>query len=172
MESKLGLVIGRYQPFHFGHLQVIQEILTDPECSELVIAIGSAQESHTLENPFTAGERILLIDRVLKNLGINNYFLIPIPDLNRYAVWVAHVESLVPAIDVVYTNNSLTKRLFSERGYKVKSPKLYDRKKYSGTKIRQMIINNEPWQELVPAEVGEIISKINGIERLKELVKP
>ena len=143
--------------------------MDDPECSELIIAIGSAQVSYTMENPFTAGERILMIDATLKNSGVKNYFLIPIPDLNRYAVWVSHVESLVPTIDIVYTNNHLTKRLFSERNYVVKEPKLYDREKYSGTKIRQMIVNGEKWTGLVPTEVAKVIEEIDGVNRLKDL---
>ena len=163
------MLLGRFQPFHNGHLEIIREIMQDPECSELIIAIGSAQESYTFEYPFTAGERIIMIERALKKADLNNYFLIPIPDLNRYAVWVAHVESLVPPIDIVYTNNQLTKRLFSERGYVVKSPKLYDREKYSGTKIRQMIIDGEDWTTLVPAPVVNVIEKIDGVKRLKEI---
>ncbi len=169
MDEKRGLVIGRYQPFHNGHLQVIQEINNDPECGDLIIAIGSAQISHTLENPFTAGERIIMIDRALKDIEIKNYFLIPIPDLNRYAVWVSHVESLVPPIDLVYTNNHLTHRLFSERGYTVKEPKLYDRSKYSGTKIREMMIKGDDWASLVPPAVVKVIDKLNGVTRLKDL---
>jgi nicotinamide-nucleotide adenylyltransferase len=169
MDSSRGLVIGRYQPFHNGHLEIIREILNDPECDELVIAIGSAQESYTIENPYTAGERILMIDRSLKNEGYSNYLLIPIPDLNRYAVWVAHVESLVPRINIIYTNNKLTHRLFSERNYRIKTPNIYDRDKFSGTKIRQMMINDENWTELVPKPVAEIIKSIDGVKRLMEL---
>jgi len=164
-----GLVIGRYQPFHNGHLEVIKEIIEDNECDELILAIGSAQESHTGINPFTAGERILMIDCALSSEGIKNYYLIPIVDINRYSVWVSHVESLVPPIDIVYTNNSLTKRLFKERGYKVKTPKLYDRNMYSGTKIRELIINDGQWSQLVPSEVVKIINEIDGINRLKDL---
>ena len=164
-----GLVIGRYQPFHNGHLEVIHEIVQDTECTELIIAIGSAQESHTIENPFTAGERIIMIDGTLTEAGIENYFLIPITDINRYAVWVAHVESLVPPIDIVYTNNSLTRRLFTERGYNVKSPKLYDREKFSGTKIREMMKSKKDWTDLVPPAVVKIIKEINGEKRIQEL---
>ena len=164
-----GLVIGRYQPFHNGHLEVIKEIISDNDCDELILAIGSAQESHTAINPFTAGERILMIDSALSSEGIKNYYLIPIVDINRYSVWVSHVESLVPPIDIVYTNNSLTKRLFKERGYKVKTPKLYDRNIYSGTKIRELIINDGQWTTLVPTEVARIIEEIDGINRLKDL---
>ncbi len=164
-----GLVIGRYQPFHNGHLEIIREIMSDPDCTELIIIIGSAQVSHTLENPFTAGERILMLDAAINEANIKNCFLIPIIDINRYAVWVSHVESLVPPIDIVYTNNALTHRLFTEKGYRVKSPKLYDRIKYSGTKIRELMLSGGDWQSLVPPSVARIISEIDGINRLKEL---
>ena len=133
------------------------------------IDIGSEHESYTLENPFTAGERIIIIDRSLREIGMKKYFLIPIPDLNMYAVWVVHVESLTPPIDIVYTNNSLTKRLFSERGYYVKSPTMYDRDKFSGTKIRQKMINGENWIDYIPEEVAKVIEKLNGVNRLQEL---
>jgi nicotinamide-nucleotide adenylyltransferase len=166
-----GLVIGRYQPFHNGHLEVIREIKSDPECTELIIAIGSAQVSHTMDNPFTAGERVLMLDAALLGAGMKDCFLIPIADINRYAVWVSHVESLVPPIDIVYTNNSLTHRLFSEKGYKVKTPKLYDRNKYSGTKIRDLMLTGGDWQSLVPPSVVKIIAEIDGINRLKDLGK-
>jgi nicotinamide-nucleotide adenylyltransferase len=165
-----GLLIGRYQPFHNGHLEVIKEISEYPDCDELVLVIGSAQESHTLDNPFSAGERLLMIDRSLKSEGIENYFLIPITDINRYAVWVSHVESLVPPIDIVYTNNQLTRRLFKEKGYTVKAPKIYDREQFSGTKIRNMMINNKDWSALVPPAVIEIVKKVDGISRIQELV--
>ena len=169
LKTMRGLIIGRYQPFHNGHLEVMHEIASDSDCDELIIAIGSAQESHTRTNPFTAGERLLMINVALAQAGIANFIIIPIIDINRYAVWVAHVESLVPPIDIVYTNNQLTKQLFSERGYKIKLPKLYDREKYSGTKIREMMLNDEGWQELVPESVAKVIEDIGGVSRLKEL---
>jgi nicotinamide-nucleotide adenylyltransferase len=110
-----------------------------------------------------------MIDRALRAISMKKYFLIPIPDLNMYAVWVAHVESLTPPIDIVYTNNTLTKRLFSERGYYVKSPTMYDRDKFSGTKIRQKMINGENWVDYVPENVAKVIEKLDGVKRLQEL---
>jgi nicotinamide-nucleotide adenylyltransferase len=165
---KRALLIGRYQPFHKGHLKAIQEISS--EGYRLVIAVGSAQISHTVDNPFTAGERHLMIAEALETEGVRNFEIIPIMDINRYAIWVSHVESLVPPIDVVFSNNPLTKRLFSEKGYAVKAQKLYDRDKYSGTEVRRRILAGENWQELVPDVVVKIIENFNGIERITELV--
>ncbi|HLN89981.1 MAG TPA: adenylyltransferase/cytidyltransferase family protein, partial [Candidatus Binatia bacterium] len=52
-----GLYVGRFQPFHLGHLDAIKYVLK--EVDELVIVIGSAQYSHNSNNPFTAGERLV-----------------------------------------------------------------------------------------------------------------
>ncbi len=163
------LIIGRFQPFHNGHLEVIKYIISKYEA--VIVGIGSAQYSHTLDNPFTAGERHLMISRSLEAQGIHNYYLVPIEDLHRNAIWVAHVEAIAPPFDVVFANNPLTKRLFKERGYKVEIPPFYDRSKYSGREIRERIIKGEPWEHLVPPEVVETIREIDGISRIRELAQ-
>ncbi|MEW6069543.1 MAG: nicotinamide-nucleotide adenylyltransferase [Candidatus Thermoplasmatota archaeon] len=165
----IGLIIGRFQPFHLGHLSVLKKIAK--ECELLIIGIGSAQYSHTLENPFTAGERYLMISKTLAQEKISNCYIVPIEDVNRYDIWVSHVEALAPKFDVVYTNNPLTKQLFLERGYKVKSMPLYDRKTYSGREIRKRMLKNEGWENLVPKPVAQIIKEIKGIERITTLAK-
>ncbi|MEM0249749.1 MAG: adenylyltransferase/cytidyltransferase family protein, partial [Desulfurococcaceae archaeon] len=58
------LVIARFQPFHYGHLYAIEHCLS--MFNEVVIIVGMASQSHTPENPFTAGERIEMIRRALK----------------------------------------------------------------------------------------------------------
>ena len=156
--------IGRFQPFHRGHHKVISEIAK--EVDELIIGIGSAQMSHTPENPFTAGERIMMISRGLKDLDLA-YYVIPIPDIYRNAIWVSHVVSMTPPFSRVYSNNPLVSRLFIEKGYEVKYSPMYNREEYSGTEIRRRILANEKWEKLVPKAVIEVIDEIKGVERLK-----
>ena len=163
------LSIGRFQPFHNGHLEVIKEILDEHD--SIVICIGSAQDSHSLDNPFTAGERYLMISNTLDAHNMHNYYIVPIIDMNRYAIWVAHVESLIPPVDIVYTHNPLTRRLFTEKGYEVTAPMVYNRESYSGREIRRRIINNESWHDLVPNEVVKVIEEINGVDRLRDLAQ-
>lgn len=162
-----GLIIGRFQPFHKGHLSVIEQIAR--QCDSMIIGIGSAQYSHTSENPFTAGERYLMLSRTLERKRISNYYIVPIQDVNRYDVWVSHVESLVPRFKAVFTNNPLTRQLFLERDYKVIPLPFYDRKVYSGREVRKRMILDEDWRALLPRAVAEVIDECNGIERLKTL---
>ena len=161
------LLIGRFQPFHKGHLQVVRSIAK--KCDSLIIGIGSAQYSHTFENPFTAGERHLMISRALKDEGMKEYFLVPIVDINRYAVWVSHVISLVPPFEVVFTNNNLTRRLFSEAKYEVRDSPMFNREIYSGTEIRRRMSMGQEWRDLVPPAVAKVIDDIDGVNRIRDL---
>jgi nicotinamide-nucleotide adenylyltransferase len=161
------LVIGRFQPFHKGHLEVILKCAA--ESDGLIIGIGSAQYSHESNNPFTAGERYLMIDETLKAEGIDDYCLVPIEDLNRYSVWVSHVVSMSPPFKSVYSNNPFTRRLFSEAGYELRDSPLYARNVYSGTEVRRRMIADENWRQLVPKEVAAVIDEIDGVGRVKQI---
>lgn len=165
--SGYSLVVGRFQPLHNGHMDVIKKCAS--ESDHLTIGIGSAQYSHDIENPFTAGERYLMIKNSLEDEDITNYSIVPIEDLNRVSVWVAHVVSMAPPFRIVYTNNSLTKRLFNEAGFEVRASPLYNRQVYSGTEIRRRMIAGEEWQSLVPKSVFEVIYDIDGVNRLADV---
>jgi len=161
------LVIGRFQPFHNGHLEVVRKI---SEISDnLTIGIGSAQYSHTVNNPFTAGERYRMISNSLKDSGITNAYIVPIEDLNRYSVWVSHVVSMSPPFSVIYSNNTLTRRLFKEAGYEIRDSPLYNRSEYSGTEVRKRMLSGDDWRPLVPRAVADIIDDIDGIGRIRGL---
>jgi len=165
-----GLLIGRFQPFHKGHVYVVKKVLR--EVDEIIIGIGSAQLSHTLENPFTAGERLMMIANSLAENGIEkNYYIIPIQDVNNNSLWVSHVRSLTPPFTKVYSGNTLVKRLFSEVGVEVKTPPMFNRRVYSGTEIRRRMLEGEPWEDLVPEAVVRVVKEVQGVERLRDLAK-
>jgi nicotinamide-nucleotide adenylyltransferase len=161
--------IGRFQPFHRGHLAMVKRILESH--TEIIVGIGSAQYSHTGENPFTGGERYEMIKRSLDREGIHNYHIVPIPDTHVHSVWVSHVQSLVPPFDVVYTNSDLVVRLFREHGLKVLSPPLLDRDRLSGTEVRRRMLSGGDWESLVPESVAEYVKKMDGLERIRETHK-
>lgn len=163
------LVVGRFQPFHNGHVEMVKTILK--ETKSIIIGIGSAQYSHTLKDPFTAGERHLMISATLEENKIYDFYLVPIEDVNSNPLWVAHVESLTPKFDRVFTNNPLVRRLFSEKGYNVESVNLMNRGRWSGTRIREKMLNGEKWGDDVPPQVSRIIEEIDGVQRIRDLAK-
>ena len=168
---KRGLFVGRFQPFHLGHLNVVKDILN--EVDELIIVVGSAQYSHRIENPFTTGERIVMIRRALEEAGIDlrRIWIVPVPDIHIHMVWVSVVEGYTPRFDIVYSNEPLTRRLFIEAGYRVKEIQYHKREVYSATEIRKRMLNGENWEELVPKSVAEFIKEIEGDRRLRDLTK-
>ncbi len=161
------LVIGRFQPLHKGHMEVLKQCAAESE--HLIVAIGSAQCSHDPGNPFTAGERYKMISDSLKDEGITSFSIVPVEDLNRYSVWVAHVVSMVPPFGRVYSNNPMTRRLFMEAGYDVRKSPLYNRSLYSGTEVRRRIVSGEEWRPLVPQAVADVIDSIDGVGRLRDI---
>jgi nicotinamide-nucleotide adenylyltransferase len=168
---KRGLFVGRFQPFHFGHLSATKKVLQELE--ELIIVIGSAQQSHTLANPFTAGERLLMIRKALEDdkLDLSRVWIVPVPDMHLHMLWVSSLEGYTPRFDVVYSNEPLTRRLFIESGYEVKKIPFFDRKEYSSTRIREEMIEDGTWRKLVPKAVANLIDEIDGVNRLKDLSK-
>ncbi|HVP93238.1 MAG TPA: nicotinamide-nucleotide adenylyltransferase, partial [Acidobacteriota bacterium] len=142
---KRGLFVGRFQPFHLGHVGAIKDILK--EVDELVIVIGSAQYSHNINNPFTAGERLTMVREALEEAKIDysRVWIVPVPDMHLHMMWVSAVEGYTPSFDVVYSNEPLTRRLFIEAGYEVKAIRFHERKLYSSTEIREKMLKGESW---------------------------
>ncbi len=165
------LFVGRFQPFHYGHLYAIEKILE--ECDDLVLVVGSAQMSHEPDNPFTAGERIEMIRGALDAADVpaDRYMIIPIPDAPAHRVWVSAVESQTPRFDLVYSNQPLTKRLLIEAGCEVRRIPMYHRGKYEATEIRRRILEKEDWSDLVPPEVYKVVEEIDGENRIRDLNK-
>ncbi len=166
-----GLLVGRLQPIHEGHMDVIKRILN--EVDEVIIGIGSAQLSHTLKDPFTAGERTMMINKALTEYGIppSRYYITPIQDVACNSLWVAQVKMLTPPFEVIYSGNSLVQRLFIEAGHKVTTPPLFNRETYSGTEVRRRMLIGDDWKSLIPSSVVEVIEEIDGIHRIRHLSK-
>jgi nicotinamide-nucleotide adenylyltransferase len=164
-----GLLVGRFQPFHTGHWKVVQTIRKARPDSSLLLAIGSAEESYTWKNPFTAGERFEMIDRALAPADGPRVLIVPVADIRRHAQWVRYLESLLPSFDRVYTNNPLTRLLFERAGYAVESPPLYSRAKFEGEKIRRRLARGRGWRPLVPTEVAAYLDEIDAPHRLATL---
>jgi nicotinamide-nucleotide adenylyltransferase len=160
-----GLYVGRFQPYHNGHKTFIQKIAE--EVDELVIGIGSAQMSHTVRHPFTAGERVLMIARDLVCLEIPVY-IIPLEDVKRNSLWVSHVVSMCPPFNMVYTSNPLISQLFQEAGRTVVCPSgRCPHKVLSSEKWCSTVMTGDDWTSYVPLETVRVIEEISGVQRIR-----
>ncbi|MFQ3283925.1 MAG: nicotinamide-nucleotide adenylyltransferase [Natronomonas sp.] len=163
-----GFYIGRFQPYHEGHHAMVDRIRD--EIDELVVGIGSADQSHTVRNPFTAGERIMMITKALAEFEMTTY-AVPIEDLNRNSVWVSHVQSMSPNFDVAYSNNPLVVRLFEEAGIEVRQSPMFQREEFEGTEVRTRMAAGDDWESLVPQTVAEVIEEIEGLNRIQRITE-
>ncbi|MFC7215240.1 nicotinamide-nucleotide adenylyltransferase [Saliphagus sp. GCM10025334] len=159
-----GFYIGRFQPYHNGHHTMVERIAEDVD--ELVLGIGSAGDSHSTRNPFTAGERIMMLTKAVQEFDLTTY-AVPIEDLERNSVWVSHVQSMSPHFDVAYSNNPLVVQLFRESGVDIRQSPMFNREVLEGTSVRERMIDDEDWESLVPDAVVEVVEEINGIERIQ-----
>lgn len=159
-----GFYIGRFQPYHDGHHQMVAEIAA--EVDELVLGIGSAGDSHTPRNPFTAGERVMMVSKAVAAFDVATY-VVPIEDLDRNAVWVSHVQSMCPRFEVAYSNNPLVVQLFREAGVEVRTTPMFDRDVLEGTELRSRMIEGDDWRAHVPDPVVAVIEEIDGVARMR-----
>lgn len=167
------LLVGRFQPFHLGHLSIIKKIIAEND--RLIIGIGSPEANYRPVNPFTCSERIQMIEASLnaENIPREKYLIIPIRNINNYALWISHLELYVPPFEKVYIGSDIIKRLFLDHNKKVNTPyQIVDIDKehdISSTMIRELVLKGGDWEKLVPPAVIEVMEKWDGINRFQEI---
>jgi bifunctional NMN adenylyltransferase/nudix hydrolase len=91
MKYDLLVFIGRFQPLHLGHQEVIERAISMSK--QVLVLVGSANSARTVRNPFTYLERSALINKlyptvITKPLNDHTY---------NDTAWVSEVQSHVKA---------------------------------------------------------------------------
>jgi nicotinamide-nucleotide adenylyltransferase len=149
------LYIGRFQPFHNGHLSVIRWL--QESGYDIIIGIGSSEKKNTESNPWSFDSRRKMIE------GSFSGKIIPIPDIPSDLDWVDHVERCVgQSFQGVCTGNKIVAQLFEWGGYNVLTPPFYtvDGTIVTGTAIRSMIRRGEHWEMYVPSSTVAAIAPL------------
>ena len=162
-----GLLIGRFQPFHLGHLDAVLFGLARTE--NLFICIGSSNKSNERKNPFSAEERREMIVTSIEPSIADRIKIFDVPDVGDHEKWTFEIDKTVPKYDIVFTNDEFTRTLFEKREISVISVILKDREKFSGTSIRNLITYDRNWRDLVPQGTRNVLDNINAKERLQNL---
>jgi nicotinamide-nucleotide adenylyltransferase len=162
-----GLLIGRFQPFHLGHLEALQFALS--KVDKLWLGLGSSNKPIEQNNPFSAEERkkmiLSSIDDSMKN-KITIYF---IPDLDNHVKWIEKIDTIVPKFDIVFSNDPLTDHLYSKRSVQVMTIPFLKRDQLSGTRVRDLIKSDQKWDDLIPFGTKLILENLDAKNRLKIL---
>ena len=87
--------VGRFQPFHLGHKQVVDAALENSKC--VVLLIGSANVARSQRNPFTYEERVDMINGVYRHeIATNRLVIKPIDDFAYNDIaWTSEVQRAV-----------------------------------------------------------------------------
>ena len=162
-----GLLIGRFQPFHLGHLEALQFALS--KVDKLWVGLGSSNKPTEKNNPFSAQERKTMILSSIDNSMKNKISIYFIPDLDNHVKWIEKIDTIVPKFDIVFSNDPLTDHLYSKRIINVIPIPFLNRDKLSGTNIRNLIISDQKWENFVPEGTKNFLINHSAKAHLKNL---
>lgn len=162
-----GLLVGRFQPFHLGHLDALIFALTKVE--NLWLGLGSSNKLPEKNNPFSAEERKQMILSSIDDSLKERISIYLIPDLDNHVKWVEMIDDIVPPFQVVFSNDVLTDHLYSKRSVQVVPIPFLNRDVLSGTNIRNLVVSDQKWDHLVPEGTKNFLIQNSVKDRLKDL---
>ena len=162
-----GLLIGRFQPFHLGHLAALRFAL--PKVDKLWLGLGSSNKPMEKTNPFTVEERKQMILSSIDDSIKNKISIYSIPDLDNHVKWIENIDTIVPDYQIVFSNDPMTEHLYSKRDVNVMTIPFFKRDQLSGTRLRDLIKSDQKWDDLVPEGTKLLLQKFDAKNRLKIL---
>jgi cytidyltransferase-like protein len=182
-KEKVGVIHGRFQGLHHGHMEYLLE--GKKRCEFLYVGItnpdpgltkensNDLKRSKSEENPFAYHERLIMLRDALVNAGIERHefeivpFPINIPELIKYYVpldavffitiyddWGKHKMETIQALGV--KTDLMWKKNMDERFT-------------TGKELRKLIANNNKWEHLVPPSVFSYIKNNKLDLRIKKI---
>ncbi len=151
---KTALFLGRFQPFHLGHLWVVKGLSRAND--EVIIIIGTRQRGKA-KNPFNFNERKSMIRAVLEKAGIANYAIRGIPDNESDGEWMKNMRKLMPRGSVMYSGNDYVIGLFRKHGLPIRRVDIY--RGISAEKVRKLIREKKGWEKYVDGTVSRYLKK-------------
>ena len=109
----LRIVLGRFQPFHFGHKSFVDAAIKDcNEGDKVLIMIGSSNSSLTLKNPLTYEERKLILTNIYKDEP--KILIKGIPDFHDEDKWKEKFHEIInETISEAYKEGNVSSVMYS-----------------------------------------------------------
>ncbi|MEI6532894.1 MAG: adenylyltransferase/cytidyltransferase family protein [Candidatus Roizmanbacteria bacterium] len=152
------LIIGRFQPFHNGHLFLIKNALKHAD--KISIGIGSANIVNE-NNPFSYDLRREMIQRISSHMKWDGQIdtIFPSNDVPDDNIWLQETLNLASNFDVVISNNNWVTDIFSKNNYTVLETGLFQREELEGKLIRDLMNKkDESWKIRVPSSIHLLLS--------------
>ena len=153
---KTGFLIGRFQPFHKGHLRLIKKSLEYVD--KLIIGIGSigiVDPDNFLDYEIRKKMLKLVVEKERWQDKIKK--IVPLRDFNDDVLWLRHSLDMAGKFDVVIGNNEWTNGIFERAGHQVLRLGFYKRYLYEGGKIRRLMSVGGAWEERGPEYILNLI---------------
>lgn len=148
---------GRFQPFHNGHLMVIQGAMKLSDNVVIVICDGKRNEE---ADPFTQDKRREMIGAALLAVDIMDVTIAVVKDDESDEAWAHHVLDAAgnPAEPVVWSGDEGVRKIFEAKG--VATKKIVPVPGIVGEDIRKMIREKNPaWRSKIPAGALDVIEE-------------
>jgi cytidyltransferase-like protein len=163
------MIHGRFQPFHNGHLEYLRGAaarsdvvfvgITNPDPRRVKEEASDPLRHLPESNPFTYTERLLMIDAVAADEGIDVH-VIPFP-VNEPELWSAYVPDGVTQYLRLFSEWGGTKlERMREAGYDVVILDEGIDKQLSGRDVREAMRGGGDWEPLVPPGVARVIRSL------------
>jgi nicotinamide-nucleotide adenylyltransferase len=175
-KARFGMIHGRFQPFHLGHLEYMKAALQ--RCDTLIVAITNpdpsaireeqlARHRHTDEaNPYTFFQRLMMIRETLLDEGVDlrQVMIVPFP-INFPERWHHYLPPRVLQFIRIFSPWEQQKAdRFRELGFQVEVLHPGSAKRIEGTEARRLIRQGGAWRALVPPGVARVIERIEAGE--------
>ncbi len=164
-----GMIHGRFQPFHNGHLEYLRgaaersdEVwigITNPDPARVKPEPSDPARHLPESNPFSYAERMLMAKAAAADAGLEPaaVHVIPFP-VNEPELWPAYVPAGITQYLRLFSDWGGTKlERLREAGYEVVVLDEGAAKEISGAEVRDALQNGGEWESLVPTGVARVI---------------
>jgi nicotinamide-nucleotide adenylyltransferase len=179
--TRRGMIHGRFQPFHNGHLEYLRGVaersdevwvgITNPDPARIKPEASDPVRHLPESNPFSYAERLLMVKAAATDLGLEpaTLHVIPFP-VNEPELWPAYVPEGVTQYLRLFSAWGGTKldRL-REAGYEVVILDEGAEKELSGIEVREALRMGGDWERLVPAGVARVLRELYDSRNVKTL---
>ena len=159
-QYQTALFIGRFQPFHKGHLFSLLKCLEIAE--RVTIVVAKSNVSGTPDDPWDYKIRKMMVCAVVRTEGLESKIerICSCPDDPSDKVWLGQIKKRAGKFDVVVSNNPWVLDLFKADGYITVESGLYNRDELEGVKIRALLRERDNvWKQRVPEAVIPLITE-------------
>jgi len=137
MKPKTAVFLGRFQPFHIGHMSIVDRIFQQ-DFARLLLIIGSADKSGTDENPWNVQEREEIIRASIPLEIQEKIDIASLADVPDDDVWCENLKVLLSSEVILFTGNEWVRDICERHEIQTDWIGSYDID-ISGTRIREMI---------------------------------